>query len=402
MTHRRVLACAMLLAVTTAAADERLDVSGTVDVRWIDASGAASYLAGGRGILRFDGEHEGLRLGRASASMKFRLTDTLSLHAVADAYGDSQGDRIDFSEFWLEAKPFPTNALRWRARVGAFYLPVSLENRGPGWSSVYTITPSALNTWIGDELRTVGAEIEARWLGASSGYAGDVSLVAAAYGWNDPAGAIVAFRGFALTDRPSTLRNGLGKPPIELYHEIDNRPGFYAGLSWRHGERFELRSLYYDNRADPDAESAGNYGWLTRFVSAGARFEPDPHWTFVAQYLDGYTVISDEDHGAPFRMNFQGQFGLASYEQGKERLTLRYDRFRTHHLTGFFFGPPSNQNGHAWTIGWTHQFNDRWELAAERIEATSRFPPRARFGLLPLQDESQTQVAVRYRFDTSL
>lgn len=398
----RRLFCAMLVVPGVAVADERLDITGAIDARWIASDATPSFLDGGLGILRFDGNHEALRLGRAFASMKYRLADTVSLHAVADAYGDRQGEAVDFSELWLEYKPFPTNALRWRVRAGAFFAPVSLENRGPGWSSVYTITPSALNTWIGDELRTVGAEVEARWLGASSGYAGDVSLVAAAYGWNDPAGAISALRGFALTDRASTLRGGLGKPRVELYHEIDKRPGYYAGLAWRHGERFELRTLYYDNRADPDAEVDERYAWLTRFVSVGARFEPTPHWTFIGQYLDGYTVVGDEDYSIPFRMNFQTQFGLTSYERGKERFTLRYDRFRTHHLTGFFFGPPSNQDGHAWTLGWTHRFDAQWELAAERIESSSRFPPRANLGLQAAQAESQTQIALRYRFDASL
>ncbi|MEY4761639.1 MAG: hypothetical protein RLZZ200_1495 [Pseudomonadota bacterium] len=392
----------LFAGATLAAADERLDITGAVDARWVHSDSAPSFLDGGRGILRFDAGHDGLRLGRAFASLKYRLTDTVSLHAVADAYGDRQGNAVDFSEFWLDIKPFPTSALRWRARIGAFYLPVSFENRGPGWTSVYSVTPSALNTWIGDELRTVGAEVEARWLGASSGYAGDLSFVAAAYGWNDPAGAVLAFRGFALTDRPSTLRGGLGTPRVELYHEIDGRPGYYAGLGWRHGERLELRTLYYDNRADAAAEAGNHYAWLTRFVSAGARFEPSPHWTFIAQHLDGYTVVDDEDAASPFRMNFRTQFMLGSFERGRERFSLRYDRYRTHHLTGFYFGPPSNQDGHAWTLGWTHRFSDQWELAAEHIEGTSRFPPRASFGLQARQAESQSQLAVRYRFDASL
>ena len=81
-------------------------------------------------------------------------------------------------------------------------MPVSLENRGVGWSDVYSITPSALNTWTGEEFRTIGAELEGRWLGASHGYLGDVALVGAVYGWNDPAGALIADRGYA-TRKPA-------------------------------------------------------------------------------------------------------------------------------------------------------------------------------------------------------
>ena len=148
-----------------------------------------SFLNGGLGILRFDPEHEDCRTGPGvsrSDLAHHRYRDRL--HAVVDAYGDHDRNPVDLSEFYLDVRPFPTSAVRWRARIGAFFMPVSLENRGTGWTDVYSITPSALNTWIGEEFRTIGAEIEARWLGASSGYLGDVALVGAAYGWNDPAG----------------------------------------------------------------------------------------------------------------------------------------------------------------------------------------------------------------------
>jgi hypothetical protein len=215
-------------------ADDQLTVVGSVDVRWVHSTSDLSYLDGGLGKLRFDQDDTGPRLGRAFVASRLRVTDLVTVHAVVDAYGDHDRNPVDLSELWAEVRPFPTSALRWRVRVGAFYMPVSLENRGPGWSDVYSITPSALNTWIGEEFRTVGTEFEARWLGANSGYLGDVSLVAAAYAWNDPAGALIADRGFALSDRPSTLFGRLGRPPVTFYHEIDRRPGYYAGLSWRH------------------------------------------------------------------------------------------------------------------------------------------------------------------------
>src|ERR1700683_545612 len=220
------------------------------------------------------------------------------------------------SEFCLDVRPFPTNAVRCGMRIGAFIMPISLENRGIGWTDVYSITPSAVNTWLGEEFRTIGAEIEARWLGARSGYLGDVALVAGAYGWNDQAGALLAERGFALTDRPSTLFGGLGVPPIDFYHEVDRKPGFYAGLSWRHHDRLELRALRYDNRGAPAATNTADLcAWQTRFTSLGARLEPSAHWTFIAQYLDGDTASNQESTGdAPFYMTFHAAFACASFE----------------------------------------------------------------------------------------
>jgi len=384
-------------------ADDQLTVVGSVDVRWVHSTSDLSYLDGGLGKLRFDQDDTGPRLGRAFVASRLRVTDLVTVHAVADAYGDHDRNPVDLSELWAEVRPFPTSALRWRVRVGAFYMPVSLENRGPGWSDVYSITPSALNTWIGEEFRTIGTEFEARWLGANSGYLGDVSLVAAAYAWNDPAGALIADRGFALTDRPSTLFGGLGRAPITFYHEIDRKPGIYAGLSWRHHDRLEMRALRYDNRADPRVSTvAGGTAWRTRFSSLGARLTPTANWTFIAQYLDGDTIVgpheADEDQ---FRMTYHAAFALASLEWGRERLTARVDYFGTHQSSGFY-GPPADDSGHAWTAAWTHDLGAQWQLAAEWIRVTSRFPPRASYGELPAYVESQTQIAVRYRFTASL
>ena len=387
------------LCTAVAYGEERLAVAGSIDLRWVHSTAETTYLNGGVGTLRFDPDHEDLRLGRAFLVARLRLTDLVTLHAVVDAYGDHDRNPVDLSELWAELRPFPTNALRWRVRVGAFHMPISLENRAAGWSDVYTITPSALNTWLGEEFRTIGAELEARWLGASSGYLGDVALVAAAYGWNDPAGVLVADGGFRLTDRPSTLFGGLGRPPITFYHEIDRKPGYYAGLAWRHHDRLEVRALRYDNRADPGAATdAGGGAWRTRFSSVGARLEPTAHWTFIAQYLDGDTVIGPDSAGDnQFKMDYRAAFALASLEWGRERLTARFDDFQTHQASGFY-GPPVDESGHAWTVGWSHDLAGQWQVAAEWIRVTSRFPPRVNYGKPPGLLESQTQLALRYRF----
>ncbi len=400
MEARRYAACLMaILWAGFATADDQLNVVGAFDVRWVHSAGELSYLDGGLGTLRFDPDHEGLRLGRAFMASRLRLSDIVTLHTVVDAYGDHDRNPVDLSEFWVDVRPFPTNAIRWRARVGAFHMPVSLENRGAGWSDVYSITPSALNTWLGEEFRTIGAELEVRWLGASSGYLGDVALIAAAYAWNDPAGALIADRGFAITDRPSTLFGGLGRPPITFYHEMDRKPGYYAGLTWRRHDRLEIRALRYDNRADPGASTAAGGGaWRTRFSSFGARLEPTTRWTFIAQYIDGDTAIGAESLGYDqFLMRYHAAFGLASLEWGRERLTARFDSFGTHQLRGFF-GPPSNETAHAWTAAWTHDFDDHWQLVTEWIRVLSRFPPRSLFAQPSSLPETQTQISARYRF----
>jgi hypothetical protein len=374
-------------------------VDGDVDVRWVHATGETSFLNGGLGLLRFDPDHDGVELGRAFLAPNWRVTDIVSVHAVLDTYGDHNRNPADVSEAYVDVRPFPTGAVRWRARVGAFFMPVSLENRGIGWTDVYSITPSTINTWIGEEFRTIGAELEARWLGASSGYLGDVSLVGAVYGWNDPAGVLIFLRGWGLTDRPSALLNTLGSPPIDFYREIDHRPGFYGGLTWRHHDRLEIRLLRYDNNADPAAQTAaGNYAWRTRFTSLGARVEPDAHWTFIAQYLDGDTASGDnDDDEEQIYLRFRSAFALTSFEWGAQRVTARFDDFHTHQISGEF--GPRTQDGHAWTLSWSREFAEHWQLVAEWLRVASTFPPRLFLGDSPQQVETQLQVAVRYRFN---
>ena len=124
-----------------------------------------------------------------------------------------------------------------------------------GWRSPYTLSFSAINTWVGEELRTIGAEYSLDWLGRSHGHDFDFTLSAAGYGWNDTAGTVLATRGWGLTDRQSTLfgrfANG-GKPLPQrtlFYDDLDKRAGYYASAAANYRGLLELRALHYDNRA---------------------------------------------------------------------------------------------------------------------------------------------------------
>ncbi len=297
---RRILAVAILLLAPAmvARAGDRLELTGLLDLRVVAADGTTSYLNGGLGRTRFDSDHDGVQLGRLMLAGRFRLTDTLTLNAVAESYADGDVQPAGFSQAYLDWRPFPTRPVRFRLRAGAFYPPVSLEHRQVGWTSPYTLSTSALNTWIGEEFRVIGTELEARWLGASQGYNGDVALVGGVYGWNDGAGTIMADRGWALTDRPSLLLGGLGHAHEHLYTELDGRPGYYAGVAWRHGEALEVRALHYDNRADPGAHNSRfDFAWETRFTSVGVRYEPTDRVTLMAQHLDGKTYVGPDSAG---------------------------------------------------------------------------------------------------------
>ena len=217
----------------------------------------------------------------------------------ASAWGDHDKNPVDLTEAYLQFRPYPVAGYRFRIKAGAFYAPMSLENRTAGWESPYTVAYSAINTWFAAR-SCARLALRDKWIGWARGP--DTGSIwrsrVALFGWNDPAGVVIATRGFALGDRQTTLFGRLGAPThaalqsAELFHEIDGHAGYYAGVEARYFDRVVVRALHYDNRADPaevDARST-RFRLETRFNSAGVRVEGASGWTAIFQWLDGKTV----------------------------------------------------------------------------------------------------------------
>lgn len=62
----------------------------------------------------------------------------------------------------------------------------------------------------------------------------------------------------------------------------------------------ELRALHYDNRADPAAFDE-LFGCLTKFNATGLRWEPDEHWTVIAQGMHDVPCIGGDGAGFPLQ-----------------------------------------------------------------------------------------------------
>jgi hypothetical protein len=388
------------------AQDDAQSFTAQLDLRLVNTDVKQSYLDGGLGLGRLDEQHDGLQLGRAFLDYSRRFGDTLDAHLTLDTYGDGGKTPLDVTEAFLEWRPYPLDAWRWRVRFGAFYPPLSLENRGPGWQNVYALSSSAINTWIGEELRTIGSEVSATWLGSHSGGLFDLSVIAALYGWNDPAGTLLFDRGWALHDRQTGLFGGLPKvfpestarQRLELFHEIDHRPGYYAGLQLEAPNRLVIRALHYDNRADPAATNGYESAWLTRFDSLGMRLEFSPDWTFIAQWMKGDTGVgSSSDGRGGIILDFNSYFGLLSRELGKHRLSVRYDDFYTETVRGSDYFD-SYQQGQAWTFAYTYTRDDHWQLVAEALRVSSKLEQRNLVGAPEDSIERTLQLALRYTF----
>jgi hypothetical protein len=102
------------------------------------------------GLLPFDDEHDGVESGHFVLDLRAPLSETLRAQFSAIATtGDDEQNPVDITEAFIEWRPYPQSQWRWRAKLGAFYPPISLENRGVGWQSLYSLSPSAINTWVG-------------------------------------------------------------------------------------------------------------------------------------------------------------------------------------------------------------------------------------------------------------
>jgi hypothetical protein len=404
-----------LAALPAAAFEQRF--TAFVSLRGIAVDGERSWLDGGLGKLRYGDDDEPIGLGAANVSYRARFTPTVSFHGSATAYGD--GDHaIDLDEAFLEWKPVPRSAWRWQARAGAFHAPFSLENTEPGWRTPYTISSSALNTWLGEELRTIGGELQLTHAGAHAGSPHDFTLLGALYRANDPAGALLSWRGWALSDRQTGLFERLPLAPLpgftdtgsfppqgdfeEPFREIDHRTGYYAGAQWDYLQRSRLRVQRYDNCGDPGALTlAGQqWAWRTRFEHVAWHLRLPRDTELIAQHAWGNTEM-DGFTGPLVDADFRASFLLLSHSFERQRVSVRYDRFAVEDRDPTP-DDPNDETGHAWTAAWflagERTRYGSWRVGAEYLQVASWRPARTLFGNDAHQDERSLQLLAEWKY----
>ena len=402
----RRLAAVLLCALSSpAAAQVDYGVGGYVDFRLVSPGDEISWLQGGLGKTRYGGGDSNFQFAAAIGQGYVQLTPELLAVGVLRIEPE-QRTFIDALEGYVRYRPVSTSSWRWSVKGGAFFAPFSLENTEVGWSSYWTLTPSAINSWFGDELRTVGAEGAVDWRTS----AGTLEWIAAGFGWNDPAGVMIADRGWAMDDRPTGLIDHLRLPDATLvmfgdippastpiFKEYDGRVGWYTGISWDDAAHWHLEVEYYDNEADPAAHHGGDFGWRTRFWNAGASWTVGD-FTVLSQALTGDTVI-DPFPGFSSKTDFDSAYLLVGWERDQWRIAARADWFRTHTDTTFGPSPALSENGNALTgaVSWLPR--DWIRLTGEVLWIDSRRDERAIEGIDPRQSDVQLQLSARFYFD---
>ena len=399
----------LLLACIGAAAPARaqdFQLHGLLDLRLVSAANEAGWERGGLGKTHYGGSDDGAHFGGAALHATWQIAPEWL--GVADLrYQPRDHAPASLIEAFVRYRPVSTSAWRWSIKAGEFFPPISLENDGVGWTSLWTLTPSAINTWVGEELRSFGSELRVEYRGESNTWEAAI----AAYRGNDPAGELIAARGWSLGDLVSGVGSRLREPDayadligvapprrFDPFVEIDHRVGMYADVTWRSQEFGRATILYYDNRADPSQYHAFNHGdelfaWHTHFVSLGAQTAIG-NLVLIGQAMDGKTVIAPP--GFRGETYFSAGYLLAGWSLGAWRPALRIDAFRT--LDDPASIPALREHGNAITLALNWRPRDWLRLTGEVLRVDSSRDQRMAAGVASRQVDTQVQFNARVLF----
>jgi hypothetical protein len=411
MQRVRTLLAVLVIAFPTVAAAGDVTADGILSLRAIGVRGQQSWLQGG-----FGRASEGASApddwtlrepAQGHLGLDWKPSETFRVHVQGAVNPGSRGStaRAGVTEAWLQYAPQLSPRVSLRLRGGSLFPGTSRENVGPLWSSPYTLTLSALNTWTAEELRLGGAEALVRLTSA----AGDETQVAAAvFLANDTQGTLIAWRGWSMGDRITTLGETLPLPPLRSFargggfqdqrdgtrpfDELDGRPGWQARVRWERPQALLLQGSYLDTRGDR-ALHRGQYSWRSRFATAGAELHVSRSVRVVAEAMTGDTGMGVPT-AAHVDLDFRVGYALVSWGGAKGRLTARFDAFRNEDHDGT--AEPNQESGTAWTGAAFWQLRADLRLGAEVLEIHSRRPAAADSGADG--DTNVRRVALELRF----
>lgn len=385
----------LLLLATTASAQQTFDLQGYVAARAINATGPESWVDGGWGRLESGGDQDEFA-GVAQVGVDWTPSRYFDLHVSGAARDDAAG----LVEAHANVRAiFGLDEVRLRA--GQFFLPTSRENKDPLWASPYTIQFSALNAWVGEEVRPVGLDLEWRH---TTGRGHVLTTAASAFRGNDSMGALLAWRGWSVGSRLSTYDEVLPLPPLAsldtfFVHQrddgtkpfgtdLDGKTGYAGRVRYSLPPRASIQYTYLDNRGDRLLHR-GEYAWETSFHLIGAEFGDPDAFVVAAEYMKGKTGMGVAP--AFVQADFYAAYALISEKRGRNRWSARYELFDT---TEIDFSPAesNDENGRSWTLTWMFDLYANTRLAAEFTQFTG-----ARTGT-PDPDARTFTVEVRYRF----
>lgn len=387
-----------------------------LDARIVLADGHTSWVDGGFGKTRFDGTADGdfkLRAAPVEAALIWqpRISDTLNGNFSA-AWQLDGDEPFDVMEAYLAFNPRRSGNTSFGLKAGMYWPEISLEHAtGGAWSTVYTITPSAINSWVGEEVKVVGAEATLfQTIGNH-----DLSATVGAFGFNDTSATLLSFRGWALHDVKSTLFGHFELPPLNGFMtfaqedrtrsilEIDDRVGFYGRGEWRPSPDFLVNVFYYDNRGDPEAfTDVLQWGWRTKFWNVGMLANLGDRTRLIAQGMTGTTLMGFIPPGETrywVDTRYRSAFVLLTHQIGSGAISGRIEAFETKERGSRMDPAEENEDGWAVTIAGRWPVWEQFTLFVEGLHVESTRGARmTRSGIPAEESQNVLQAALRFRW----
>jgi hypothetical protein len=388
--------------------DMPANLGAVIDFRVVLTDGERSFTDGGFGRSRFGGGGDSLDVHAVPATAELVWHGPIAWGlsgTVAAAYQDSQDQPVDLIQAYATWRPVPRGATRFSVRAGLYWPEISLEHQGPAWQVADMITPSAINTWVGEEVKLVGVEGTASRRLAG----GRLSATLGLFGFNDTAGTLLALRGWALHDQQAGAFSRQPLPPLgpdiaaaqpswsSPTLEVDHRVGVYGRLEYQMIAPVTLSAFYYDNRGDPVASTShGQWGWRTRFLDLGARVDLGAHTRLLAQALTGSTHMGRDEDDEDFwvETRFRAAYLRLTQQIGRLALSGRLDLFDTRQ-SGEYVHSDDSENGWSLTGAADWHLTDQAQLILEWLHVESDRLARLRAGLPARQDQNVVQASVR-------
>lgn len=373
---------ALFLTATACWSEEnpapKLQFSGLLDIRAYAADRKVSWLRGGTNRLRYGGRDTdndgigdrhlvGASIPQASLVLESQVHSLVKLHVQTNFTTDaaSGSAKIGVIEAYAQAAmDFGDDS--FQARAGGFIPPVSWEHSSAGgvWSTRYTLTPSAIGSWVGEEVRVLGGELF--WERKLSPQIRS-RATAGFFSGGDQIGRLLWDRGWSLNDFQGdlTVEYPLSGRKVRPVEELDGDLGYYGrGDISLFDEALQIGGGYWTNNADTSIGQPGNalldiQPFRTSLLHFGGQWQ----WkglTVISQFLKA-TVSSN---GRSPR-DWPAAYGLASWQWKKLRLSGRYDRFWS----------TQSDTGHAYTAFVAVDATDRQQLSLEYVYFYSRLTP---------------------------
>jgi hypothetical protein len=409
MLKRTILGLSLVSSATPALAEEvgADGLRGFIELRGAAVDGETSWLEHGFGKLRFSGdvgEDNFDTEGFGRGILEWRPQLTWNLDGVLVLQADTQlTPVVDVIEGYLDYRGSPSEGWRFDARAGLFFPPISLEHDEPGWTTTHTLTPSAINSWIGEEVKVLGAEVTAR---RNFGEEQSLSATFSLFGYNDTSGTLLAFRGWAMGDVMPGVSSRLPLPDrsfpyqdfTRITFELDDLIGYYAQVQYKPMNNVTFDVTHYDNNGDRISDSHGQTDWETRFINLGARIAIDENTVLLAQAMDGQTVWGYlTPMGYWTDVDFASGYVMLAHDFGRHSLAGRLEFFEVSDRS-FSAWDNNDEDGWAATAAYGLDITPRLGLMIEGLHIESQRPARVDQGVDPDQEQTSLQTSLRYSF----